>query len=235
MTNQTGQTVTVCVVAKNEERTIAEILRECRPYCDELVVVDGHSTDRTRDVSAENGATVYLDAGLGKGSGIRKAIEVCQGDIIVFIDADGSHDPADIPKLTEPIKKGDADLVIGSRMRGGSDELHGDIKKFVREAGSHIITLGINYCFGVHLTDSQNGFRAIRTSAARVLQLQEDITTIEQEMLIKTLQHGFKVGEVPSHEYQRRYGDSVIKLRRVAFRYVYSWLKYLFLGKYFAK
>jgi hypothetical protein len=79
----------------------------------------------------------------------------------------------------------------------------------------------------VRLTDSQNGFRAIRTTVARDLGLREDITTIEQEMTIKTLAKGYRMGEVPVHEYARGFGESKIKLSRVSFRYVYSWLKYL--------
>jgi len=111
---------------------------------------------------------------------------------------------------------------------GGSDEAHGDLYKFIRMWGSDIITLGINYRFNVRLTDSQNGFRAIRRDVARALNLKENITTIEQEMVIKTLKKGYRMAEVPAHEYARKYGTSSIKLRKVMFRYVYSWLKYLF-------
>jgi hypothetical protein len=113
-------------------------------------------------------------------------------------------------------------------MRGGSDELHGTISTFIRMVGSDIITMGINYRFGVNITDSQNGFRAIRRTVAQSLGLKENITTIEQEMTIKTLKKGFSILEVPVHEYARLYGKSTIHLRKVWFRYVYSWLKYLF-------
>jgi len=100
----------------------------------------------------------------------------------------------------------------------------------MRMIGSDIITLGINYRFGVRLSESQNGFRAILTRVARELDLREEITTIEQEMTIKTLRCGYRIAEVPTHEYQRRFGESKIQLRRVSIRYVYSWLKYLFFG-----
>jgi dolichol-phosphate mannosyltransferase len=79
----------------------------------------------------------------------------------------------------------------------------------------------------VRLTDSQNGFRAVLTTTARDLGLREDITTIEQEMIIKTLKKGYRIVEVPTHEYKRLHGDSRINVNKVAFRYVYSWLKYL--------
>jgi len=96
-----------------------------------------------------------------------------------------------------------------------------------RIIGSQIITQGINWRFGVHLTDSQYGFRAIKTSVARALNLKENITTIEQEMIIKSLHRGFRLVEVPIHEYRRKYGLSVISLRRVSWQYVLSWLRYL--------
>lgn len=222
--------VTVVIPTRNEEEGITDIINYCRPHADELLVIDGHSTDRTRAIAEELGAWVVLDSGKGKGAAIRQAIEEVSGDIIVFIDADYSHFPDDIPRLVVPILRGEADHVVGSRPRGGSDELHGDLEKFMRMIGSDIITLGINYRFGVRLSESQNGFRAIRTGTARKLGLKENITTIEQEMTIKTLRHGFRIKEVPTHEYKRRFGESKIKLRVVFFRYVFSWLKYMFIG-----
>jgi len=221
--------VSVVIPTKNEAMMLGEIIARCRPHADELLVVDGHSTDQTRAIAESLGVPVILDHGKGKGDALREAIKHVTGDIIVFIDADGSHDPSDIPTLLRPILDGQADHVTGSRPRGGSDELHGDLEKFCRMVGSDIITLGINYRFDVRLTDSQNGFRAIRTDVARRLGLREDITSIEQEMIIKTLRRGYRMAEVPAHEYARRHGTSNIKLSRVWFRYVYSWLKYLIL------
>lgn len=219
--------ISVVIAAKNEARTIREIVMESREYCDEVLVLDGHSDDDTARLAEEAGARVLVDNRKGKGAAIRQGIKEAGGDIIVFLDADGSHSPGDIPRLTAPILRGECEHVTGSRMKGGSDELHGDLRKFIRMLGSDIITLGINYRFNVRLTDSQNGFRAILTTAARELGLREDITTIEQEMIIKTLKKGYRIAEVPAHEFERKHGDSRINVNRVAFRYVYSWLKYL--------
>lgn len=223
--NQEKINVTVAVIARNEEDTVGPVIEALKPYCDEVVLIDGNSTDRTREVAESLDVAVHRDQGRGKGDGIRKAIEVARGDCLVFIDADGSHDAADIPSLTSPILAGEADLVVGSRWTGGSDELGGDIGKFIRSTGSSIITLSINYRWGVRLTDSQNGLRAISTKAARAITLKENIFTIEQEMIMECLRHGFRVTEAPTHEYPREAGDSQIVVWKMAYRYVWSLIK----------
>ena len=226
--DNTKLTVTVVIPALNEELTIAEIIEGCKPYADELIVVDGHSEDRTREVSEEHGARVILDNKKGKGEAIRHVVGFVSGDVIVFIDADGSHDPHDIPKIVEPITRGEADHVSASRLIGGSSELHGGFDECFRLMGSSFITACINWRYKVQLSESQNGFRAIKTDVIKQLGLVEDITTIEQEMIMKTLRKGFRMAEVPSHEHKRKQGYSKISLRKVWFRYVYTVVKYLF-------
>jgi glycosyltransferase involved in cell wall biosynthesis len=220
--------VTAVIPAKNEESTIAGIIEQTLPYCEEVVVVDGRSLDRTAQIARSYGIRVVEDNGRGKGDAIRVGAAAATHEIVVFMDADGSHDPGDIPRLVGPIKAGKADLVIGSRGRGGSDELHGDIEKLLRLVGSDLILIGINLRWKQNLTDSQNGFRAVRTEIVRSLGLKEKITTIEQEMTMKCLKKGYVVSEVPTHEYARKYGSSVIKLRKVWFRYIYSFVNNLF-------
>jgi dolichol-phosphate mannosyltransferase len=192
------------------------------------VVVDGRSTDGTPEVAKRHGASVLVDGGRGKGEAIRRAIPTIRTPVTVFIDADGSHDPEDIPLLVEPILAGRADHVSASRLRGGSSELHGGFDEFFRLAGSSFITACINWRFNCHLSDSQNGFRAIRTSVLRDLALSENTTTIEQEMIIKTLRRGLRMAEVPSHEHPRAHGASHIRVWRSAPRYGYSLVKHLF-------
>jgi len=220
--------ISVVIPTRNEEGMIKEIIEGCRPYADELMVVDGHSTDKTREIAEAAGVKVILDNGKGKGAALRYAATVVTGDIIVFIDADGSHDPRDIPKLVEPILKGEADHVSGSRLIGGSSELHGGFDECFRLMGSSFITACINWRFKVILSESQNGFRAIKTDVINQLGLEENITTIEQEMIMKTLKKGFRMAEVPTHEHKRKMGYSKISLKKVWFRYVYSLVKYLF-------
>lgn len=220
--------VSICIPAKDEAATIEEVIDRSRPHGDEIFVVDGHSKDQTRELAEAMGVPVYLDEGLGKGCAVREAVARATGDILVTIDADLSFDPDDIPRLVAPVANGDAEYGSGSRMRGGSDELHGDLDKFIRMVGQDIITLGVNYRFDVRLTDSQSGFRAFDLAAARSITLVENITTTEQEMIIKFLRKGYRIVEVPTHEYASRRDRSHISLRRHAARYVYSWLRYLF-------
>lgn len=219
--------VTVCIPARNEEATIAEVVTAASRHCEEVLVVDGHSQDRTAEIAEQHGARVVRDNKRGKGDAIRVGAQNAHYEIVVFMDADGSHDPADIPRLVAPIRADQYDLVIGSRGKGGSDELHGDIEKLLRLVGSDIILIGINMRYGASLTDSQNGFRAIRRDVMLALDTRENITTIEQEMTMRALKLGYRVGEVPTHEYERKAGNSTIRLNKVWARYVYTWLKHL--------
>ena len=220
--------VTVVIPTLNEELTLLDVIEGVRPYADEILVVDGHSTDKTREVAEAAGVRVILDNRKGKGAALRHVINFVNTEITVFIDADGSHDPADIPRLIYPILKDQADHVAGSRLTGGSSELHGGFDEFFRLAGSSFITAMINWRFKVKLSESQNGFRAIKTDVMKQLGLQENITTIEQEMTMRTLKKGFRMAEVPSHEHTRKMGYSKISVKKVAFRYVYTLFKYLF-------
>lgn len=219
--------LTIVIPAKNEAASIAAAVAGAIPYAVSVMVVDGHSTDGTAELARAAGATVFPDGGKGKGEAIRSVIPRISTSLVLFMDADGSHDPRDIPKLVEPLRTGEADHVSGSRLLGGSSELHGGFDEFFRLAGSSFITACINRRFKVRLSDSQNGFRAIRLAVLKDLNLQENSTTIEQEMIMKTLRAGYRMMEVPAHEHARRHGRSHIRTGRVAWRYGYCLLKNL--------
>ncbi len=220
--------ITVVIPTRDEEGLVGTIIDEVRPFADDILVIDGHSRDRTREIAAAKGAKVVLDRGKGKGDAIRLAFDEAAGDIVVFIDADGSHEPKDIPAMVAPILAGQFDMVVGSRGKGGSDELHGTLGQLIRYVGSQLIMLGINYRWNVRLTDSQNGFRAVRREVGKRLGLTSNLTTIEQEMLMKALKQGFRVTEIPSHEYERKWGTSKVVVWKLWFAYVWSFLRNIF-------
>jgi dolichol-phosphate hexosyltransferase len=220
--------VSVVIAAKQEAASIGDVIDRTRRYANAIVVVVGRSTDGTGEVAEKSGASVLTDGGRGKGEALRLAIPHIRTPVTVFLDADGSHDPEDIPLLVEPILADEADHVAASRLRGGSSELHGGFDEFLRLTGSSFITACINWRFNCRLSDSQNGFRAVRTSVLRQLNLRENTTTIEQEMTIKTLRQGWRMAEVPSHEHRRTHGTSHIRVWRDAPRYGFSLVRYLF-------
>ncbi|MBU4246007.1 MAG: glycosyltransferase family 2 protein [Nanoarchaeota archaeon] len=214
--------ITIIIPTYNEEKTIKKIISGVKQHGAEILVVGAKkSTDNTIQIAKSLGARTLIDNGRGKGAAMRLAIDAAKGDILVFIDADGSHISADIPAIVAPIKSGSADMVIASRMLGGSEELHGTISQFIRMCFSAIITLIINYRFGVRITDSQNGFRAIKKDVAKKLGLKANIFDIETEMTMKCAKNKYRILEVPSKELSRVYGKSGINVLKMG--PIYLW------------
>jgi glycosyltransferase involved in cell wall biosynthesis len=212
----------VVIPTLNEEATLEDVIRRCKPFADELLVMDGGSTDRTRTIAETCGAKFIQQKGKGKGAALRQAAELATGEVLVFIDADGSHVPEDIPKLAAPITANQADLVIASRLLGGSSELHGGFDEFLRFSGSSFITACINRRYHVRLSDSQNGFRAVRRKVFNQLGLRACSTTIEQEMIMRALAKGYRIIDVPSHEFVRQGGVSKVHVFQLWHKYLAS-------------
>ncbi len=165
-THHVGTDVSVVIAAKQEAPSIGDVVRRARRYAGEVLVVVGRSPTARRRSPQRCGASVSRTAAAARGRRSVAAIPHIRTPITVFLDADGSHDPEDIPLLVEPIVADRADHVSASRLRGGSSELHGGFDEFFRLAGSSFITACINWRFQCRLSDSQNGFRAMRTSRA---------------------------------------------------------------------
>lgn len=225
MNESPPNSVVTIILAKDEELSIAEAVSGARRHCGRVVVMDGHSADLTVERARAEGAEVHADPGKGKGAAIRASLSLVQEPVVVFMDADGSHDPADIPRLAAPIVDGAVDLCVGSRFTGGSEELSITVGQLVRTIGNISMNIAINKRWGVELTDTLNGFRAVRREAALGVDLREDIHTIEQEMVMKMLRAGYRVTNIPTHEYRRSHGESHIKIWRQWPRFVWCVIK----------
>ncbi len=206
--------ITVVISAKDEEQDVAGAIRGAKAHAHEVLLMDGHSTDRTREIAAAEGARVELDPGTGKGSAIRASLSLATGEIVVFMDADGSHDPADIPRLVAPVASGEVHLCVGSRFLGGSEELSVNFGQLIRSIGNISMNIAINKRFSTGLSDTLNGYRAIRRDVGLALRLRESKHTIEQEMVIRALRMGYRIKNIAAHEYARKHGHSHIRIWR---------------------
>lgn len=207
--------ITAVILAKDEEACIEKVVKGALKKADRVIVVDGHSKDATRKVAEKAGAEVITDGGKGKGDGYRTAIKAVDAEgVIVFLDADGSHDPSDIPALAEPIIKGEADMVIASRWKGGSDDIDASFSSFVRNIGGNMVSVLIAWRYGVQITDALNGYRAIKASLAKELDIKANDFDVEQEMVVKAIKKGWQIVEVPSHEHARGGGKSKLPTYR---------------------
>jgi glycosyltransferase involved in cell wall biosynthesis len=217
--------ISIIVPCRNEAQNLEILLPQLVGVAEEVLIIDGHSTDHTRELTQQHGFLHLLDNGLGKGDGIRVGIEHASQDVCAFLDADLSHDPGDIPGLVQPILEDRADMVLGSRMRGGGDEFIATFNELVRLAGNMGLTWLINLRCGSALSDSQNGYRAARTSLLKALKLTSIKHTVELEMTMRALRAGAKVVEYPTHEYPRRFGQSSLSVVRQGLLFLLIFLR----------
>ncbi|MCL4381089.1 MAG: glycosyltransferase family 2 protein [Candidatus Marsarchaeota archaeon] len=197
--------VSIVIPTLDEEGNIARLLfsinKEINAAKPEIIVVDGHSSDKTVKIAKANGAKVYYDSH-GKGSALIKGISESKGRIVVFMDADLSHRPAELKRLISAIESG-YDVCMGSRFLGvgGSDDI-----SFIRRMGNYFFIWLINSIYGSKYTDICYGYRSFSRNALEKLNLTEINFGIETEISIKAKKMGLKVLEIPSFERKRHAG-----------------------------
>jgi glycosyltransferase involved in cell wall biosynthesis len=190
----------------NEARNLPHVLPMIPTWVDEVILVDGNSSDDTVEVAQRliPSVRVIPQHGKGKGAALRTGFAAARGDIIVMLDADGSTDPREIPAFVEQLVKG-ADFVKGSRFirGGGTDDM-----PLYRKLGNASFVAAVRLLFGGGYTDLCYGYNAFWSWVVPVLDLDCSGFEVETMMNVRALRAGLTVGEVPSFEHQRVYGVS---------------------------
>jgi glycosyltransferase involved in cell wall biosynthesis len=217
--------VSVVIPVFNEEQTVGDIITRTKrtlkqmgvPY--EILVVDDGSVDKSADISQAKEAHVIKENHQGKGYALRSGFRQAKGELIVTLDADGSHKPEEISMVALCIKEDRADFVIGTRFFNTVNKTK--IPK-VNRTGNRLFNDLIGFLTGVKVSDSQSGFRAIKSSLIKGMKLRSRGYEVESEILIKALRMGARIAETPISFDQRTVGVSKLDPIRDGLRILYA-------------
>ena len=214
VSNSSLRLVSVVVPAREEVNTIGSITAKIKESLSgklyEIIVIDDGSKDRTAEIAKANGATVISHNNtLGKGAAMKTGADNAKGDIIVFLDGDGAHDPQDIGTVVAPILEERADLVIGSRSLAKSKVSRPPFgRRLSNSLASFVISVIISFLIPlvtpgkcpmkwIKSTDCTSGFRAITKKGWKKLTLVSEGFQIETEMIFEAARNNLKIAEVP--------------------------------------
>jgi len=191
--------VTFLLPAYNEEESIGTLLRDVRKCRkSRVLVIDNNSNDRTAEIAKKSGANVLRERKQGKGFAVKTGYENIKSEFAVMLDADNTYDPRDAQKLLKPLMEGEADVVLGSRLRGKREE--GSISRF-NLLGNHLLSFFASLLYS-NVSDVCTGYWAFKKNVIEQL-LQDGIDSdgfdIEAEMFSKVSKNNFRVLEVPIH------------------------------------
>ena len=201
--------LSVIIPVYNEYRTIQEVVQrvQSQPFPKEIIIVDDCSTDGTRELLQttewpSNVHILYHNKNMGKGAGIRTALQAVTKDIIIIQDADLEYNPSDFGIVLRPILDGVADVVYGSRFLGihRSFMLH-------HYVGNKMLTLVTNVLYNNILTDMETGYKAFRAPVLRGVKIRSNRFDFEPEITAKVLKRGFRIYEVPIYYAGRDYAE----------------------------
>ncbi len=220
-------TVSAVIPTLNEAENLRWLLPRLTAV-DEVVIVDGESTDGSADVARllRPDAVIISEPPNGKGTAMRTGMAAASCDVIIMLDADGSMDPAEFDSFLALICRG-FDFVKGSRYAcgGGSDDLTG-----LRSVGNKWLTKLANTLYRTRWSDLCYGFVALRRSVVHQLGLTSTGFEIETEMCVKAVRAGLRMAEVASHESDRRFGDSNLNTFRDGWRVLKTMIRLRFRG-----
>jgi len=211
--------LSVLVPVYNEERTLEEVVRRvCAfPMAKEIILVDDGSQDRSREIltglQEENQRandplnqirTFFQPQNQGKGAALKTALGHVTGDIVLVQDADLEYDPEDYPTLLEPIQKGLADVVYGTRFAGGGAHR---VFFFWHSMGNRVLTLLSNMLSNLNLSDMEVGYKVFRADILQGIELKSRRFGFEPEITMKLAKKGCRFYEVPISYYGRTYEE----------------------------
>ena len=201
--------VSVVIPTLNEAKNLDHILPAIPRWVHEVILVDGRSTDNTVEMARElwPGIRIVTEDRPGKGAALRRGFEAASGDIIVTFDADGSHDPAEIPLFIGALLSG-ADFAKGSRFiqGGGTDDMG-----WYRRFGNWGLKVLVSLIFGGNYSDLCYGYNAFWTRVLSHWKLDADGFEIETQMNVRALRKDLRIFEVASFEAARRHGVSNLR------------------------
>lgn len=193
---QCSPLIVALIPAYNEERFIGSLVLDVRTYVSEVIVVDDGSSDRTAAIARSAGATVLQHPqNRGKAAAVNTGFAYLRNlrpDVTVMLDGDGQHYAEDIPAVVAPVLEGAADIVVGSRYK----EIRSSIPLY-RRVGQHGLNLATNLASGVHLSDTQSGYRAFSLQALEQLSFGQNGFSMESEMQFLANEHNLRLSEVP--------------------------------------
>jgi len=196
--------VDVCILIPtlNEAKNIKKLITEFQKMgYENILVIDGHSTDGTHKIARGAGANVILQEGTGKGSALKEAFKYIQSPYTIMIDGDGTYEPRDMLKFLKPLQYG-VDHVIGNRFE---DYEKGAFTRF-NLFGNRIMNKLFGFAYGRWLNDILTGYRGFNMRSIKELELNEKGFGIEAEMTAETIKKDFTIQEIPI-TYLRRRGD----------------------------
>jgi glycosyltransferase involved in cell wall biosynthesis len=211
--------LSVLIPVYNEERTLEEVVRRVRSIDlpKEIILVDDGSKDRSRELLTQlqqqserapdplNEIRVFLQPNnQGKGAAIKVALDHAHGDIMIIQDADLEYDPHDYPALLEPIERGLADVVYGTRFAGGGAHR---VLYFWHSLGNRMLTLVSNMLTNLNLSDMEVGYKMFRTEVLRSIKLESKRFGFEPEVTLKLAKKGYRFYEVPISYHGRTYQE----------------------------
>jgi glycosyltransferase involved in cell wall biosynthesis len=210
--DRSEERVSVVIPALNEAENIPHVLGGLPELVDEVILVDGGSTDGTIEaaLAARRDITIVHQKGHGKGDALTAGFAACTCDIVVMIDADGSTDPGEIPRFVEALRRG-ADVAKGSRFTGdgGSEDITP-----IRKAGNHFLCALVNVLFRTRYSDLCYGYNAFRQASLSRLGIDCDGFEVETLISIRSAKAKLDVVEVPSFERSRLFGESNLRTIR---------------------